>query len=93
MLLLNNGITLDPTHEHEINADEHGMDVTVIGKDGSTRIFHNCTEVHYMFPHTAHSLGDACAFESDIHSTGCTRELNNLMVISIATATQRHADY
>lgn len=93
MLLLNNGITLDPTIEHEINADGHGMDVTVIAKDGYTRTFHNCTEVHYMFPRTIHSFGEACAFESDIHSTGCTRDLDNLMVISIATATQRHDNY
>ena len=93
MLLLNNGITLDPTLEHEINADGHGVDVTIIDKNGVTRIFHNCTEVHYMFPRTNYSLGDACAFESDIHSTGCTRDVDSLLVISINTATQRHADY
>lgn len=88
MLLLNNGITLDPTLEHEINADGHGVDVTVIDKDGSARTF-----LHYKFPRTAHSLGDACAFESDIHSTGCTRDVDSLLVISINTATQRHEDY
>lgn len=95
MLLLNNGITLDPTIEHEINADGHGVDVTVIDKDGSTRIFHNCTEVHYMFPRitSMSSFGEACAFESDIHSTGCTRDVDSLLVISINTATQRHEDY
>lgn len=93
MLLLNNGITLDPSIEHEINADGYGVDVTVIDKDRSARTFHNCTEVHYKFPHTMRHFGDACAFESDIHGTGCTRHLDNLMVISIVKATQRHDDY
>ena len=92
MLLLNNGLTLDPTTEHEITAHGHGMNVTIIGKDGSTRVFHNCTEVHYMFP-SEMGAWSACAFESDIHRTGCTRELDSLMVISIVTATQRNADY
>ena len=90
--LLYNGNPLNVNDEHELKARDNtaGFNVTAIHTDGSVETFQNCTEVHYKL---LSKFGEACAFESDIHSTGLTRDLHRLQVISVADAEEIHEDY
>jgi hypothetical protein len=60
-----------------------GMKVTIKFKknsiyNGSTSILHNITEIHHNYNTVYASEGERIAFESDIHSTGCTYEVNDI---------------
>ena len=97
MQLFNNGITLDSSKEHEIvDNGVHGMDVTIIDNEGNTTLFHNITEVHHKYKQDSEwieAFGEGIAFESDIHSGGCTRRIKDLLVVSISPSTKRHDYY
>lgn len=92
MLLLLNWSNLNEHKEHELNTKSpFGVNVTVIFAGGNVRTIQNCTEVHYLFPN---KWGEkACAFESDIHSTGRTVQLHDVLVISITTADEIHDSF
>lgn len=82
------GSELDNTKEHEIFAStEHkfGLKAIVKFKDERDGVhnFNNLTEVHYMYKTFDKPK---VAFESELHHTGGTRELDRLESIEIVVA-------
>ncbi len=55
---------------------------------GHDQNFHNLTEVHNNF-----NYDGSIAFESDIHSTGCTREIRGIETCDIVLATELAENY
>lgn len=55
-----------------------GMQVKIsVGGWATPTVLRNVTEIHYRYPSTYQ--GDArIAFESDIHSTGCTYKISDI---------------
>ena len=58
--------------------ENYGMKVTIdFGVWAIPTVLRNVTEIHYNYPSTYQ--GDArIAFESDIHSTGCTYKISDI---------------
>jgi len=86
--LVNDGIALDPNKEHEIFNHENGLKVTVsFGPKFSskTAVFRNITEVHWMYP-SIHEK--RVAFESDIHCTGYTYAISDILSVSTEKETE-----
>jgi len=82
-----------------------GFDCTVTYLNGNVEVRHNITEFHHRYDIDEHDMShpsfestdeDAkyftggSAFESDIHKTGGTVELNTVQEISIVYATELH---
>jgi hypothetical protein len=102
MLLYLNGVLQDSTKELEVFNEDKGFTVTVIYKIDSryakllsisSQILNNCTEIHNLYNinwvhHTA-----KIAFESDIHMTGCTREIEDLEIVWITDALSIEENY
>jgi len=90
-----NNIEQDVNKELEIfSKTEFGMTACIIFKDGTSEIRNNLTEVHYMFQSpTIAQFGHSCAFESDIHGTGGTIDLRNLIAIVVYPATEKAKNY
>lgn len=92
MKLIYLGEELDSSVEHELNYDEsqhpYGWDVIVTYKTGiyptSVNTHHNCTEVHNRY--TSFPGDERIALESDIHGTGGTRALKDLVSVEITVA-------
>ena len=91
------------THKNEIEIlsqeSEFGFDVIVKYKQdsryqGKEVVHHNATEVHWMYNKedegTFSYYQPGVAIESDIHSTGGTRELQYIEYILIEVATELH---
>lgn len=64
-----------------------GMIVVVKTVDGR-RVMNNVTEVHYRY-----EGGQKTAFESDIHSTGCTLYNSEILEMEITPATKQMGDF
>ncbi len=77
-------VELDPNTEHEITADKlKGLDTVVKFKNGKTETFNNLTEVHWDYS----TIGNRrVAFETDIHGTGFTYEIDKIESVEIDTA-------
>ncbi len=89
LIYLNN--KLNTSIEHEIFSDnEHGFFVDVIYIDNKKQTFNNVTEVHYLYDSI---LDESVAFESDIHSTGCTRSINNIKQITINLSNKKEIKF
>lgn len=56
-------------------------------------VFHNVTEIHYCYPSPLKELGMQIAFESDIHGTGCTRQVAHVAEFEAAIAPRKHKDF
>lgn len=93
---------LDSEKEWELNSDtEFGFNVTVTYKKNSdyiensssnTEVCYNCTEVHSRY-RSAVSEGKRIAFESDIHSTGCTRAIKEIELVEISIADSKNFNF
>ena len=93
------GKELDLSEEHEIfSENEFGFDVTAIfDRDGRYCLhngenafgiglvehYHNCTEVHHLYPTFGNTGHKRIAFESDIHGTGFTYDIDDLEEVII----------
>jgi hypothetical protein len=69
----------------------NGLDCYITLNNGEQQIRRNCTEFHHRFD----SMGSvpASAFESDIHSTGGTIDLDKVVSIEVVMASKLHEDY
>lgn len=89
--------------EHEVELiinDDFGLDITIKYiediYDGVEDTKHNCTEFHHLY-----NIDDkekfpdrlSSAFESDIHSTGSTRNVNEIEWIKVEKALVLHEKY
>lgn len=82
---------IDNTKEHELYSDNNlGFEVIVTYKEDHWRyaktpkeIFHNCTEVHHLFPKMYEDEDDKIAFESDICCYGNNRNIKDLEKVEI----------
>jgi hypothetical protein len=86
MQLVYLGAKLDTTQEHELNyITPKGFRVLIQYVEnsgyGEREIFENCTEVHYLFKNSFNEK--SVAFESDIKSTGFTRDIKHIKSINI----------
>lgn len=82
MEIINKGEKLDPTVEHEIILKDPGMNVELTYTNGKKEIFHNITEVHWLY------RNGMVALETDVHGTGFTKFVNTLAKIDITEATE-----
>lgn len=103
MQLINQNQELDNTQEHEIfSENEFGFKVTVTYKKDSwmskhkghqvVSVFNNCAEVHYLYE-TIPEDEQRIAFESDIHGTGCTRNVDHIESVVIELASQEEENF
>jgi hypothetical protein len=97
------GTELDSNVEHELFLEEDfGLDIVVeytpdswMYKAGhKVSKFHNCTEFHWRFNEDEDwNLNKSAAFESDIHGTGCTRNIKDIVLVTITKAEKINDDY
>ena len=94
------GQELDPSKEHEIkikiDLNEHPYGVTAIVKlnkklfteqiDGDLVELNNLTEIHNLYPTP---VGKRIAFESDIHGTGFTYDVEDIISVHIVHANHK----
>lgn len=66
---------------------DYGMNVKLTYLNNNVQNIFNITEFHHLFD------ANRCAFESDIHSTGMTHNINDLKSIEINLATKLHKGY
>ena len=100
MLLYLNGVLQDSTKELEIFNEDKGFTATVIYKIGSrkaeivsSQILNNCTEIHHLYNINSVYDPKGIAFESDIHFTGCTREVKQIEIVWITDALRIEEEY
>jgi len=90
------GKELPSTEEHEILADPNefpfGFEIGVVNVDDTTTELHNVTEFHYMYNRHMGNIRDRMAFESDIHGTGITVEINEVKEIEITKSTWKQTN-
>lgn len=85
------GEELDVTREHELISNSlFGFKVDIVYKSVSwfptkEKTMYNCTEVHHLFS-LEYMGGPSIAFESDIHSTGFTRQISDIESVNIELA-------
>ena len=70
------------------NETEFGMNITIMFEDGHQEQKYNCTEFHHRYNRFTNDI--RTAFESDIHSTGGTREIYKMASITIVKAEKKH---
>ena len=90
---------------HDVNTEiellserKHGMNITIKYKKdisnhyaGKRDVRHNCTEFHHLFEST---VNDRCsAFESDIHGTGGTKDVDLIEWIKVRRAWWKRKSY
>lgn len=96
------GKELDVTVEKEIfSGSKFGFNAIVTYKKDSwmskaekkelVETYHNLTEIHHLF--SSHFEDKQIAFESDIHSTGCTRKISEIEIVDIHIATKKEKNY
>jgi len=102
MDILFNNKKLDSSKEHEIFADsENGFKVTVsysnsfygFDKGVKSEIFYNVTEIHHKYPDIIHDEGVRIAFESDVHCTGCNRNISDINSIVIENCDKIYSNF
>lgn len=104
--LILNGKELPWDQELEIFNHEFGFNVAITLRDdiknlkgeihpwaGKTEYINNCTEVHHLYNKNRKWDEPKSAFESDIHSTGCTKKVSRIAKIVIITATKIEEEY
>jgi len=91
MKLIYLGEDLDVTKEHElISYNEFGfiVDIEYTKESRYSRkedSIYNCTEVHHLW-NKDYMGGASIAFESDIHSTGFTKRIDDIESVNIKNA-------
>ena len=101
MKLIYLGEEIDSTKEKEIfSGCKFGFNVIVAYKidswmskaHGSQIVdkFHNLTEIHNLFHR--HFGEKSIAFESDIHQTGCYRNIEDIEIVDIHIATKKESN-
>ncbi|HWY34087.1 MAG TPA: hypothetical protein VNX68_05530 [Nitrosopumilaceae archaeon] len=102
MKLIYFGVELDATKEREIlSGGKFGLNVTVTYKKDSwmskheghqvVDFYNNCTEVHNLYSDAI--TKNRIAFESDIHSTGCNRDIEDIESVNIQVANKKEATF
>lgn len=95
------GKQLDSSIEHEVFADDtlhpFGFNARIVFKDdsvyeGEVHTYHNLTEVHHMCD-MFDNRSDSIAFESDIHYTGGTRRINEIVSVKVTIAKHLYKSY
>ncbi len=102
MKLIHLGEELDSNIEQEIfSGSKFGFNATVTYKIDSwmsiaekkqvIETYNNCTEIHNLY----HSLDNdkKIAFESDIHSTGCNRKIEDIESVDIHISTKKEEEF
>jgi len=98
MDIIFNSKKLDPTKEHElITKSEFGFKVSIKYTDASwyenkELVLNNCTEVHHLWS-LDYMGGKSIAFESDIHCTGFTRRIDDIVSVTIELSTELYDSY
>lgn len=69
-----------------------GMKVTIRHKDFGTVTLRNVTEIHYGYP-SAMLEGEKVAFESDIHGTGMTYAVKNVIEFETSLETEKSESF
>lgn len=98
MKLIYLGQELDTKKEHELLANnKYGFKVNIEYTDNSwypdkQYSIRNCTEVHHLWS-LDYMGGPSIAFESDIHSTGFTRRINDIKSVTITLANKLYETY
>ncbi len=96
------GAELDSSKEYELfKNDGLGFNITVgytadswNGRQGFPfSTFKNCTEFHWRYNEKSEISVKESAFESDIHGTGCTRKVNEIISVLIEYATEVAESY
>lgn len=88
------GTQLDSSIEHELfptEDDKYGFIAYVEYQNGQVQVFHNLTEVHWRFK--SGFSDPQVAFESDIHSIGCTRTIDMLRSVIIQQAPAKNRNF
>ena len=90
------GNVLDNTIEHELNSyTEYGFNVIIKFKPNKkysgTWMLRNVTEVHYLYDKYLDET--RVAFESDIHDTGRTNEVNDIEQIIIQCSDKKYENF
>jgi len=96
MKLLINDAQQNWGKEMELNGANFGFDCEVRYKDGWVETRHNCTEFHHLYTDSAKIRWGSearSAFESDIHGTGGTVDLDEVELIHVRTATKKNSQY
>ena len=70
-----------------MSTENFGVKVTLKWKTGETIICHNVTEIHYAYP----PFMDSVAFDSDLHNTGRTDSLKNVLEFETEPETFLHS--
>ena len=92
------GEELDASVEHELFTDNEfvfKVDIKYTEeswypvKEGTA---YNCTEVHHLWS-LDYMGGPSIAFESDIHSTGFTKRIDDIELVTIELATELFDKY
>lgn len=89
------GMSLDTTKEFElllIDSKVYGYNCDLVygeKNNGDKETRYNCTEIHYRYD----PENERIAFESDIHHTGSTRNIEDLESIHIYDAFEKHSDH
>lgn len=97
MKLVYLGKELDTTKEHELlNNSEFGFKVDIKYREqdgwGGSDTAYNCTEVHHLWSKN-YMGGASIAFESNIHSTGFVRRIDNIELVTIELANKLYDNY
>ncbi len=88
------GTEMDVQKEHELISKifyPFGFTVFIEYKDGKIQKLNNCTEIHWKFPSPI--IGSQTAFESDHHSTGCTKFLDRIKEVTVIEALYKAEKY
>ena len=86
------GTELDVNKEHELFPTNKtlGFDAIIVYKNGHGEVRHNLTEVHHLYKNP---FEPSIAFESDIHSTGGTAKVQDIVAVVIVLATEKANEY
>lgn len=103
MKLIKDNVELDSSIEHELFSGELGFTVTIVYTEESwlseglnepyTETVNNITEVHHLYKSPIGGGRLKIAFESDIHNTGFTRDVNDIESVHIIDAVKLEDDF
>lgn len=87
------GFDVDIVYEHDIMVNTNSGERDMYKEVGYFQHFNNCTEVHHRYERSLPFDVDKIAFESDIHCTGCTRDIKHLKFVHVRNATVKSDNY
>jgi hypothetical protein len=91
MKLFFKNLALDANKEHELfPISEFGFTAVIVLKDNTIEVRNNLTEIHHLFDCV---IEKSIAFESDIHSTGGTMNIDKIDTVVIFEQEYLAKDY